>query len=519
MPTVLKYGAYSFVPVPDISISTEIQRSEAGYGIGTVDKIALNGVLYASGSEINSTGTAKSKSSVYNLMIQLSGLQKAAEQDYQELLLVCSGNGTSSDIYRSDKARTVIDSFAFENSSDEQWLQIINYTINVSVYKTGLINYIPDGGYLVSNFTNTYNITTNDNNAFYNGPQYKNIGLNLPSYTITREISAQGIQSENVSALDNAITCVSGLAVNSNIGFENILNGLYIYDRSTEISKDSINGSYSIRDTFAAYSGSSGWLDTYTITSTIDSSLQRNIEIAGQVEGFTAYPSTINLYAKTIDNSFPTDTGISREAYGSTKWLAASGGFFNSVKPNIFNRALSAWIGNTGLYKNIISSGRYPFNTGINPLPVSISVEHNIAEGSISYSYSYNSRPLSMITGAINESIDLNDNYALRTYSFPDIFYRMPLAQDQGTYSNSKRSVTYSATFPRPFHPAVITADLKNRINGIIYQFDPSGLSLSAGDIRGPRYFSWITENNESFDIMGGKYTKTIAWEYQKGYI
>jgi hypothetical protein len=512
MATTLTYGTYSFIPVPDIAISTEIQRSDAGYGVGTVDKITLNGVLYASGSEINQSGTPKNKSSINNLMVQLSGLQAAVQQDYQQLLLRCS-----TDIYRSEKGKTVVDSFSFENSSDEQWLQVINYTINLSVYSTGFINYITDSGYLVSNFTNTYNISTNDDNAYYNGSQFRPIGLNFPSYTITREVSAQGIQTETVSALDNAMKCVSGLTNNSNIAFSNILSGLYIYDRSTEISKDPINGSYSIRDTFAAYSGSSGWTDTYTITSSIDNGLQRTVDIAGQVQGFASYPLSTSLYTKTIDDSFSTDT--TWQGYGSTKWLAASGGFFTHVKPQILNRALSAWMNNTGLYKAIIESGKLPFNTGLNPLPVNISVDHDISQGSISYNYSFNSRPLAMITGALSESIDMEDDYAIRTYVFPDIYFRLPLAQDKGTYTNSKRSITYNASFPRPFSPTGITAALKTRINQVINEFNPSGLALRSTNPRGPAFFSWVVESNENFDVLGGRYTKRITWEYQKAYI
>lgn len=512
MSTVLKYGTYSFVPVPDISISTEIQRSEAGYGIGTIDKITLNGVLYASGSEINRISTTKNKSSINNLMTQLSGLQQAVQKDYKELLLQC---GT--DIYRSAADRTVIDSFSFENSSDEQWLQIINYTINLSVYNTGFINYILDSGYLVSNFTNTYNISTNDDNATYNGSQFAPIGLSFPSYTITREVSAQGIQTENISAIDNAMKCVSGLVANSNISFSKILSGLYIYDRSTEISKDPINGSYSIRDTFAAYSGTSGWTDTYTITSSIDNTLQRTVDIAGQVQGFAAYPANTDLYTKIIDDTFTT-TSDSSQGFGSNKWLAASGGFFSHVKPKMLNRALNAWINNTGLYKAVIESGKLPFNTGLNPLPISISVDHDISQGSISYNYSFNSRPLAMITGAINESIDMEDDYAIRAYVFPDIYFRLPLAQDKGTYTNSKRSVTYTASFPRPFSPLSINSVLKTRINQVMSEFDPSGLALRSTNPRGPAFFSWIVESNENFDVLGGRYTKRISWEYQKAF-
>jgi hypothetical protein len=298
-----------------------------------------------------------------------------------------------------------------------------------------------------------------------------------------------------------------------------MLSGMHVYDRSTEISKDPINGSYSLRDTFAAYSGSSGWTDSYTITTTIDNNLLRTVDIAGQVQGLVSYPTDVSLYTKIMDDTFTTSTGSI--GYFNNKWAVASGGFFNHVRPNIFDRLLRSNSINTGLYKNVFPpSGKFNWNTGLNPIPLNASIDHDIVQGVISYNYTYNSRPLAMISGAIAESIEMEDNYALRTYSFPDIFYRLPLAQDHGTYSNSKRSVSYSAIFPRPFSPTTMTTALKDKIRDTMEIFNPSGIALRNSNINiGPRYFSWVVENNESFDILGGKYSKKITWEYQKGYI
>lgn len=510
----LKYGTYSLYPVPDFQYRVDIQRNDAGYIIGTIDKITINGILHGTGT-VNQQNTTLTNSSLNSLAIQYSGLKEAFSKDYQELWLGCY-NGSNT--YKSVGSRTIVDNISFESQEDIGWLQLLQYSIDISVYNTGLINYTKDSGYLVSNFTNTYSITTNDENSFYNGNTYNHVGLQYPSYSITREISAQGIQTSDTSSLDNAIKCVSGLAADSNIAFSNMLSNMYIYNRSTEISKDSINGSYSIRDTFIAYSGSSGWSDSYTITSTIDANLIRTVDIAGQVQGFASYPGDTTLYTGLIADTYT--QAQSSAGYGTTKWLAASGGFFNHIKPSIFNRLIRSWMGNTGLYKAILPlSGRFPLNTTLNPIPISISIDHDIPQGSISYNYTYNSRPISMITGAISESIEMEDNFALRAYVFPDIFYRLPLAQDKGTYTNSTRSVTYTAIFPRPLSPNNINSNLKTRIDNVIRDFDPSGIALNLSNSPSPKYVSWITENNESFDVMAGRYTKRISWEYQKGYI
>lgn len=527
----INYGNYTFQPVPNVQFSTEIKRSDAGYMIGTVDKIVLNGLLFGSG-EINNTGVTTSNNSFNNVLLKFSGLKNAVEKDYETFEIMCSGEGaaTASNIYKSDKNVTFVDNFEFTNSSNNTWLQIIDYSISLSVYQTGtlnkkLINYISDSGYLVSNFVDSYTINTNDEN-YYNFlnthiPKFgSTVGLTLPSYTITRNVSANGIETKNTKALDNAKRFVSGLLNSNQHGFDKMLSGLFIYDRSTEINQDPINGTYGINDTFVAYSGSSGWIDTYTITNTFDSNLKRTVEIAGEVKGFDRYDSNNSfLYNKLLDNTFANTSG-SLQGYASTKWSSASGGFYTHVAPNILNKIRGSWTSNTGVYRNILPpSGKYHINSAINPIPLSVSINHNLPQGSISYNYTYNSRPLNYILEAISETLDIDDSYSLRTYVFPEVFNRLPIAQDMGTYSNSQRSLSYSATFPRPFSPNT-TQDITRKVKDFVNKFSPTVLTpLTSLPGRGPGFFAWVIANSENYDIITGKYSYNITWEYQKAYM
>lgn len=535
----IKYGNYSFKPVPKIEFSSDIKRSAAGYLMGTVDKISLNGVLFGSGS-INDTGSVlKTDNSFNNVLASLTGLKQALEKDFEILDIKCG----STQIYKSDANVTFVDSIDFTNSTNENWLQIIDYTVVISVYNTGtsnnkLISYINDNGYLVSDFVDTYSINTNDESFYEFKPSHKppfgeSFGLQFPSYTVTRNISANGVETKNISALNNAKNFVSGLANSDIHGLNVMLSGLFIYDRATTINQDPINGTYGINDTFAAYSGSSGWADKYTVTSstTLDSNFNRTVTVDGEVKGLTRYQSdNTSLYSKMIDNTFSTDTGI--QGYAKQAWTLASGGFYSYVYPNILNKINRSWSHNTGLFKDLSSLTGCDTTFNMNPVPLSVSIQHDIANGTIQYSLSYDNRPLQVISGALEEELTITDNFSLREYSFVDVFLRTPLAQDIGTYKLGTRSASYSATLPKqtgcpipdPFDMSptnTININRKNNITKLTSSFDPSGLRpLSASDLRiGPRFFSQVTESRENYDIVTGKYSYNITWEYYKGFI
>lgn len=517
----IKYGNYTFNPSPNIEYSTEIKRSDAGYMIGTVDKFTLNGVLFNhEGGVINDTGVTTASNSFNNLLTSLSGLKDALEKDYEELLIECSDGNTR--VYKSDKNVTYVDSFDFTNSSDNLWLQLIDYSISISVYNTGtvvksLIDYISDNGYLVSNFIDTYSINTNTE-PYYAGTSNRFgpiLGESYPSYTVTRNISANGIHAKNRSALDNAKKFVSGLAISDKHGLNKILSGLFIYDRSTQINQDPINGTYGINDTFSAYSGTSGWTDTYTITTTFDQNLKKTVVIDGEVKGLLQYDNDNNfLYDRILDDTFSTTQTL--QGYRSTKWNMASGGFYNYIHPNILNRATNSWYNNTGVFKGVSPpSGKYSMNSGINPMALSVSIQHDFAQGSISYSYTYDSRPLVAISGAISENLDIDDSFSLRSYVFPEVFFGSPIPQDMGTYSASKRSVAYTATFPKSLS---VDSSVVSEVKDFVKQFDPKKLTPLTSTRGSPGFYSRVVNDQETYDLSTGKYSYNIAWEYEKAF-
>jgi hypothetical protein len=112
----------------------------------------------------------------------------------------------------------------------------------------------------------------------------------------------------------------------------------------------------------------------------------------------------------------------------------------------------------------------------------------------------------------------MEDTLSNRTYVMQDVFRRMPLAQDMGTRSLPTRTITYDATFPRPLTNLLPTT-VKTAITGILNDFNPNKLTPLSSNLNiGPGYYSWLVADEESYDIIAGKYTKKYSWQYAKGY-
>lgn len=509
----VKYGTFDFDTVgnaPTVVFDTEINRSAAGYIVGTTDKVKLNGVIFATGSLNNSSNGSNYNDGAWVDLLNNVNLLKNSIQDYLSLTIECG----STKIYESNQLSTIVESINFNNQTDDNWLKIIDYEISLSIPNTGYHNYITDSGYYISDFQDSYSIQTSEDNSFYfsdsinpsNKYPYSVRSQYFPLYTVNRTVSANGIATKNISALDNAKKFVSGL-VNNNPKINNVIDNLILLDRSTTINNDSIDGTFSITDNFIAMSGNpaSGWIDTFTIDSEVDTNLQRSVNIRGTVKGLNAL-NIDNLYSGIFDYSF-------KNQNSGTKYINASGGFYQSVQPRMLTRALqvvypSATL--TGL------SSTYSLHTGLNPIPLSVTIDHGIIEGTITYSYSYNSRPLALVSGAIVETLNMDDTFSTRTYNMQDIYLRMPIPQDIGTQSIPARSITYEATFPRPLS-GVLPDGVRTQIDNLMKQFNPNKLTPSSSmSNNDPGYFSWLTLNEETYDVIAGKYTRRYSWQYQK---
>lgn len=511
----ISYGSFAFSGVgnqPSVVFDTEINRSSAGYITQVTDKIKLNGVIYGTGALNTKDNANKNEGAWVSLLKGASGLRSAFSKDYESLQINC-GN---INIYQSDPLATIVTDISFDNQTNENWLQIIDYTISISVFNTGFIDYINDSGYYVKDFEDSYSIQTNEEDFFYvsNGDvryPYSIQSQRLPSYSISRTVSADGLETNGTTAIDNAKKFVSGL-VNTNPKINTVINDLTIFDRSTVVSSDILNGKFSIKDTFTAISGlnASGWTDSFTASTEVNENLLRTVTINGTVKGLNTVSGLPNIYNTIIQNGFIGNIT-------SNKFFNASGGFYGQIKDKIFGRVLNL-VYPTGSLTGV-NQNFYKLNTEINPIPLSTTVDHNIMDGTISYTYTYNSRPLSLVSGALSESLSMDDSYSTRVYKLQDVYYRMPLPQDIGTYTIPSRTVSYEATFPTPLYGS-LPPNIINQINNMLEQFNPKKLTpLSSNSIFSPLYFSWTTANEQSYDMLNGKYTKKYTWQYQKSYI
>lgn len=536
----LKYGSYSFtgLPVPNISLDTSFDTTSAGAIIGSTVKVSIRGLIYATGNLNDNTNysvtTPPETGTAFTVLLShMTGLRKAFSKDYQELSLTCNNTKILPDNLKPNS--TKVNSISFSrNGSDQNMLRTAEYSIDLSVEATGNFGTygpVDNKEFYVSSIENSYTIESTDTLNYYGHTSstqkmYPQLSATyLPTYRITRTLGANGKATSGVGAVANAKKCVSGL-ISHDINFTNIINNLTVFERSTSIESSEIDGKYSITDNFTAISGApiNPWTETFTINHNMDDSFKRTITINGTIQGLGSGWST--SWQNFADNTTGTSFFPVYQTPSVSKYLCASGGY-SAIKSQIFNRAFSvAFPSGSGstpgqLYYN---SSRFPFYTGsINPIPLSISVDHDFNNGSITYNYTYDTRPLNLVSGSLSENLSVEDSYSTRSYATMPIISRRPIFQDLGTYSLPSRTVTYDATFPsliRFVSGEGIPNTINNQISGVLYSFDPGsyrGLMLPNNVLGGVMgIISYLIKDDVNIDIISGKYSRSITWNYEK---
>jgi hypothetical protein len=576
MATDIKYGNFSFhnnnLSIPTISINSNLASTDAGAWIGNTLNISLNGKIIATGKaplNDNTNFTLENlnqnnlTTTAWNTLIeQIRIIQNAFSQDYQELKIQCN----NADVWNLhshaiNPKSSRVNRIEFGNGSDANWTQVIDYTIDLEVDTTGATNYIPQASqpFAVSSIENNYTITPITDNSYYMsnptsiGAGFSNsfsgtyypyaTGDMYPGYTITRRLGATGKSTKSSAstkntALQNAKAFVTGLLFYDH-SIYTILNNLTIYDRSTVIDASDIDGRYSITDTFIAYSGKPAqqFKETFNIQNSIDNNFVRTVTIQGTIQGLKTVPTNnkelywnlINTNDEDLKHKYllPTYNSDSLAAYRSASGfldlfmdqkipyrrcvasIFPSGGFISSYRLNVDGSP------NDPLFRFQNLSG------WLNPIPINVNVDHKIPEASIDYTFTFDSRPLNLIPGAFNESLDTKDDFATRQHSMQAVFGRMPLMQDLGTYSLPSRTVTYSANFIPQGSFTYLNSNIVNQISGIINEFNPNKINpASVPPALAGRYYyySWIRDQTQTFDPIKGSFTKSLTWNYELRY-
>jgi len=539
----ISYGDFNFhdtsngTNVPSFSIDTEILKTTAGDILGVKDNIKLNGVIWPSG-KIPFSGSDHSYSLASPVWYDFHNTILKLEQnftDYKKLSVVgyCSNN----QVYVSDPKATYIESIDFSNKTSERWDQGIDFEITISVHRTGEAGksyfkyFTYPSGFYVSNISDSFSVSTVPEYGFYSQnslAKYKPTTISLdqhaPLYTITRTVSAEGVWTSGNTAIDNARFCVNAILYNNNR--LNILSNLDIIHSTWNTKIDDTRGEFQVTQTIIAASGSgisnpnitaySGWAETFTINTSINEKLLRTVTIDGKVQGFYDAATTYDPSFVYNHNYYNTNNNLS--TISGVAFAKASGGFFKKIEPEIYNRVLRALNYPTGSITGVITINKWHINTGLNPLPTNRNITFNFMEGSIDYSYAFDSRPLNLVSGSIRERIEMSDTLGVRSTITQNVLGRMPIPQDLGTYAIPSRTVTYTASFPVPVS-GTLPMNVKAQLGNLMEAFNPNKLSPPASNrLYGPGYFSVLTASGENYDVIGKSFTLKCTWQYWKGY-
>lgn len=518
----IQYGNYEFDPtqgrpVPQISISNEQERDGAGKAIGLKTIISLEGVVCHVSGSLDRNFQA--------LLNKEKDIREAFEKDGQFLKIgwKCettgpNGKTTQTGIYLSGYPRVTRYS---SDKTDNYWLNTIGYNVELQLDNQPLGG-STDGIFAVSSTQDEINIETIDEFAYTSSP-YPGIRGSLslqgpfsqyPIYRISRTLGAVGkhifTSGNDVSgAIVNPVSNARQW-VNHHIGknpLSGYLTGLNLYNMTRSVSVSQPEGSYRITDNWLAWpTGFSGlYTESFNAEASLDSSMLRTVVINGTIKGLELSNNGLLGSAAGTGLSgiiYPTHVKI-----GNAKFSNALSGY-SGIRHSLFGRA-NAFLEPSG-DRNSVSQRFFGRNEPpLNPIPLSVTEGYNPSEGSVTYSWTYNNRPLNMISGSISEVLTIEDNLSVQQVAEIFVLGRRlgPVLQNLGTYSVPTRNVTFEVVMPRPSSLSGIRfpAQAYAAITGLVESFNPTYLLNNTIQYA-------VKSDTENWSVSEGRFVKTKQW-------
>ncbi|SVA80008.1 uncharacterized protein METZ01_LOCUS132862 [marine metagenome] len=267
------------------------------------------------------------------------------------------------------------------------------------------------------------------------------------------------------------------------------------FNHTRSETTDELAGSYAVNETWIISSGNA--LEEFSVDTNTDAETSKTtVSVQGLVTGLDTRDTDFRITESKWDAA-------------EAKYEAISTGGLTST---IFQRVQA--------YSGI---------TDVNSEPLSSTIGRNPVAGTISYSYSYDDRPGNCISGAISESIVIQDTHPHDVFATIPCIGRSqgPVLQNMGTITEATRSVSIDVTMPFASGAKVCprllygpdgeilstTVDYmtgaapKAAVDVILTAFD-THLRLNYTQV-------FINADTESWDPWNGKYTRNLGWTYQ----
>lgn len=481
--TVYKSGiAYNLIPAPMLSVSRQTYNNVGRPGFGSEYSINLEGQLVPThGNPYYSGGTGNYKVGGWASTPQVESDERVdvsgdalldATLIKQELIRSLFSNPIESGIAKPLRIQVsgyqggsglsfmaFVDDVSF--SSDGRGVNPNSYTVslrtnnflsssNSGVGPFGFSSYSNESQpkYFISSFTETYDIQEEGRTTLTwkdaTGSSANNTKKLISSdkiYSVSRSITAVGMPVYNetgayVSGLspwqqasgyiyDYIGLGVSGVPSGVRTSGINaiITSGYKIGNISYQESVDREAGSYSISESYLAYSGSHPVIETININKDLGEDGVTAISVQGTVEGL--HTGVFTPSGSAYQNANTYFTGIIEDS-GTGVCTA-------------FKYA-----------RSVLETGTNQF-AWLHPKPLSKSVARDFNKGVISYTYNFNDRFPNVLPNTISESIQVNDTYPGENFSVTPVIGRsQPVLQYLNSRSEYKRSLSINLTVARP---------------------------------------------------------------------
>jgi len=488
------YGDYEFKPAPLFSIQSEPLKTPDGTGYGILHNISLEGNILLTGAEISS--------GIIGVFQEIEAFKDALDHDGKPLIVSCNDSGILS-------GYPVINNYSIQNASDNYTLRAtynVDLTMPTTVLGTGsdVFNSSVIPPYIES-VSENWDVELQDERLPFTWTtdggtteKFGYVAAVTHTVDVTARIAYTGDRISNTPWEDAMAYATGRLGFDGRfVDMDNILplpgDGFTttgVFNNYRQISTNKTEGTISVTETFIVTpSGTNSLPNNCIETFDIDVSRSDGIDtvsIQGEIRGLA-------------DVTYTGTNGLEVE---SSKYSAASG-YFNLIKPRLFDRAKTAHLTTSGTcFRNL------------NPQTRARTIGINLIDGIITYNYQYDTVTSGCITGdcLISQQITIDDQLAADVFAQQIILGRAagPILQDIGTITARTRSVNIELTTLPPESCGTVDELYAPVPTGAVQDF----IDVISGDLISNYSQVFVSSDAQNWNFTNGKYTKSIAFTY-----
>lgn len=408
----MTYGSYTFDPVPSVSYNRTAERTPGkDFCLASPIEVTLDGLIRPTGIGIDG--------GFQNIVTELQELTDAFKCDSscQNFLIQC-GSETP---WFNGQARVNNISVSPRSDSD-QYTQTATYSITLEMVSTTGTEY-DNGADRINNISEEWNIEFLDERAGGTATSPGGGSVNIAeAYNVSHTVTVgANYDCNSGDGIDIAETYLLNNYSSSNPSGSHVSGILSpttnFYNHYRTLSRNIFDGTVTMTENWVAADEAALEDFNAEISTSIDEEIT-TVTINGTVQGLAS------------NVSYPT------ASFGSPKLTNANIHWSGTVLPALYSRANSLYASETGLSRTLKTE------------PITRSYGYNSVAGTITYNYTYNNRPNSVINdNARAENINVTHNDP------PDVFTSLtvlgrtagPLHQDINTVGPRTRELSIEA--------------------------------------------------------------------------